>query len=574
MLLFTRTPTNYFLLPIIVLCVLWFLPYILNFIYRKKLFTNPVVRLSVSLLFLFSLGVFSVIFKRPNFGPFFLPLLALFSIKYFLFYKNNHKFFKFPDGEEKTVFYLLLISIIVLSFSELVKDYPLFTLPTFEEKFIETGQDLRENYLNYEGDYILPFNSVGRYLMGKKGLSDKILHIYNVTDRTPFFNLALTPLLKIFDGSFFAYQMISVVFSILYIAPAYLIARKYLTRLTATLCCLALSFSQFFLLISTFGQTKTITLFFVLTAIWLMINFSKKNIYLSALISSLFFAEAYFCHQFSLIYYLAGFLVFLILIFSNFKNKDWKIKKDFKKVFLIIALYLTPVLFTYFFWNKFANSVIGTPNLIYQNILFRNTWGEAGPSIKSNQAIDLNQATNFISSKDFWPNKFDNFLGFFVFNPRPGISRLFTFDEITLFGALGALLSYFFVLALFKLPFFKLKIIFCFLFLVPLLTVLYHGFYIRMGLMWYALGIVPLMTIIAYFFVEKVLKTNKLMIWFTVLVIIENLYTHWTKPRHKTLSRLVKFWVLESRFLIIFCLGLVIVSVYLVKIGKKKNSGS
>lgn len=563
MFLIERSIFNYFFWPVVLLLFIWFWPRLLKKIFPWEFLDHPVINLDLSFLFLAFLGLVTLLLKHFSFYWSFLIFGVLFSVKYFFFQKYRSLFPKITVEDSKIIFCLLLVAILVLSFSLLVHDSLFIRDPLFVERQLSPEKDLAGHYLNYEGDYIISLNSAGRYLADKEALKEKILDIYNVTDRTPLFYFVLLFLLKTFGWNFFNFQMISLVFSVLYLAPTYLLAREYLKRPAATCCCLVLAFSQAFLFISIYQPSKMITLFFIIFAIWLIKRLWQKNIYLAAGLSSLLFSQAYFSHQYSLIYFGTGLITVLFLIAKRFKKKN----------LAAIVFYLTPFLLTIFLWARFVN-LVGTPNLITQNMMFRNTWEEAGTAIKLNQKVTIFQAINFVRSQDFWQNKYNNILGLFIFNPVPGIIRLFNFNDITLPGVFGWILSFFLIWAFLKIRVASFKIIFFFLILIPLATVFYHGFYIRIGLILYLVGIIPLAMIYAFYFLQTSFKTKKSMFLVTFLIILENIFVHWTKSRLESFQRLKEFWLWNPMVLFWFMLIIILLSYYLLElawIGKKDD---
>jgi len=468
-------------------------------------------------------------------------LLTLIATVVLLVLTSVQLFEKFQGSYKATLpripMLLWLLGIINVSVIYYIQDITNLKNIRLVEQNLQPSADVLDVALqDYEGDYILAYNSAQRYASGDMTyFKSKLLHIYNVTDRTPFFYFIFIPILKVFDWSIFSYQILVGTMSYLFLIPLYYLARMYLSSILLASAVTAFgAFSHFFLFTTIFGPNKTLALFFILSALYYFLmnldNPTKNTKYLP--VAGLMFAYAYFSHQFSLLY-----LIGCVLLILAITNRHFFSASNIGRVLLIT--YPTAIAVT--IWLIFTASV-NINNQIYTNVVFSHDWAVSGRNIANNKAPTLGTMADVVISRNYWNDKLYNFLGYFIFNPKPKTeSRLFDYSKITLIGSLGWILSVSLVVGTSRGFCKNNKNLLLLSLIILILPVLYNGFYIRMGLMWYALGIVPILYILSVRAIMQAGVNQTRLLILTGFIIANYVYLSFTDPRHKINLRIAEY---------------------------------
>jgi len=507
----------------------------------------------ISMLFFFG-TVYAVLASSTHLPLFLLSFVLM--VLLFVVLKDD-LFVGLGVGEGFLPVLAVLIGSLHLSLILYVQDYGRFPYIDFYEKDLDYSLEIPDTqFKDYEGDYLLPINAATRYVSADISIfKSKILHIYNVTDRTPLISFVLLPLFTLFGWNFFVYQTLMVVLCNLFLIPVFYFFREFLDTFKSFWAVLFLAFSHFFVFTNTFCPSKTIALFFIFSGFSFFIRYTASTLERDLLLASLMFCLSYLTHQFSLLY----FVILLCLGFFQVLRRGF----NFKYACIVACILLLPVCVCVFAWRIYS-AQFGLVNEVYSNIMFKTEWKSAGPSIGAGERPSSYEISTVVLSKEFWAHKYYNFLGYFSFNPKKGVeSRLFDFNKITLLGAIGSLVSYFLILGIFPPVLLRNKTLLFILGAMLLLPVLYNGFYIRMGLMWYALGAIPIIYILFFRVLEMLRFGPKLTGLVSALNVLYYEYLVWHDTRHTMLKRLIyvsanyeKLLIVILGFILLFLLVL------------------
>jgi len=363
-------------------------------------------------------------------------------------------------------------------------------------------------------DYLIPYHSAINYFLGGDFLKEKIGTIYNLTDRTPLISFITIFYGKAFGLNVFIYQMLIVALANLFIISTFKLARLFLNNIKSALIALAFSFSHFFIYTTLFSPGKTICLFFIVAGAYYLLK-PKKEYYQAGLLIAL----GYLFHPYILVYFIS----FLIYLVGDHLNN-----KGLKNILRNMTIFILPLLTAFVLWTTFS-SFLKQNSSIYLSVFIGQTWSESSKLIAENkQASDLKAFFPRIFTCDFWKNKLLNLVGLFIFLDIGPESRLLDYFKSTIFGALGLFTPILFFIKPIYLLLTKnvikinkqIRILFIYFIISPiLLSVFYQGFYIRMGLMWYALGILPF-----YWIIFSSFYNNLTLMFFILLALVEGFF--------------------------------------------------
>ncbi|MFC1644688.1 hypothetical protein ACFL08_01520 [Patescibacteria group bacterium] len=538
----------YFVYPVLFF-LLWLIPGLLvgelfsKYRKRKLDLFHTFLGSAVVLTLLFFI---SELFSGASFK--FLIVLGLGACFYFL--RSKKSFMRGFLIENKVSIAIYLVSILFLSFMMLVRDYPV--TGSIEINDFVTEKSFSIAYGTYETDFLIPYQSALNYHEGGEALSEKIGGIYDITDRTPLISYFFLSYGKIFGTHPFVYQMFIAMLANLFIFGFLQISNLFFSKTKGYLIAIVFAFSNFFIFTTLFGPAKTATLFFILASAFYLLKEKK-----SYLMSGIFMAIAYLVHPFTLVYFLSfGALVFWESVSEFFK-------KDKKRLVKELATFALPVVIAFVLWSGYS-AYLGDHGSIYSSVISGDTWANASKGIDEDKS---GVSAGLVFEKYFWVNKFYNGLGLFCFScdgfPE---KRQLDFFRATIPGAIGIITSILIILGLVKCSFGKvskgldkaiLKKIFIFFIISPIIfTLLYQGFFVRLGIMWYVLGIIPfIFMMLLLFHKEWILRVA------TLLILIENFYLIFIYD--KINNERVSFFFSEERGSLFF-VCLVVVSIYLI----------
>lgn len=473
-----------------------------------------------------------------------LIILEFILLAYFLFKKTG--FLQNLIQDNKIILSIFLVSTVAISFLMFIRDFP-------KNKETISNFDFYSNYTagtygSYETDFLIPFQSAINYQKGGEALQEKVGGIYNITDRTPLMSFIYMVYGKAFGLNEFTYQMVVAFLGSLFIIAAYSLSSLFLDKFQSYLISLLLGLSQFFIFTTLFGPAKTVTLFFILSSIYYLLK-ANPNYFLSGI----FIAIAYLFHPFALVYFISFFLFIVLKLFKNMENKTNLIKTiTYFSVPLVIALVL---------WTAFS-FYLGQNSSIYSSVITEDTWKNASENIRMNKS---SYAISVFLEKNYWVNKFYNSLSLFVFSfnkyPEP---MLFDYFKTTIPGATGLITFVFLAVGAIGRIYKKekankdiFKIAAFFIFLPMFLSVMYQGFFLRMGLLWYTLGVIPFIMII----LGMLYKNKRLFGAIICLALSENFYLFFVYDKINY-GRITDFFGDEGIFL--WLIYIFLISIYFI----------
>ncbi len=466
-------------------------------VYRKKGEQTGLLSVILS-SFVFYLILYFVTIK-PSLFPL-EPLVLIFALLLGYFLLNKGSLLRKLLSRKRKILLIYLISLLVISSWMFVRDHSSDgSIETTEYYSINQNRVDPIAHGSYKTDFLIPYQSALFFDQGGKALEEKVGIIYQLTDRTPLISYVWLFFGKTFGMNFFTFQMFIVMMASLLVFSVFELARIFLGAGKSYAVALLVVFSNFFMFTTLFGPAKTITLFFILGAAYYLTkkeaNYHKAGAWM---------ALSYLSHPFALVYYFS-FLIYIAL-------KNYLSKVTVKQIILQILAFSYLLVIIFVGWSIFSRT-IGEGNNVYGAVIFGESWSEAGENIQSGEEPGL----SVLATGDYWRNKGLNTLGLFIFSSKwyPEI-RLFDFSKTTIPGALGVFLSVALIISLiigvirkFKnktknIPAtFRIEYWLSFILLPIVIAVIYQGFYLRMGLMWYVLGVLPFILIFIASFFEK-----------------------------------------------------------------------
>lgn len=546
-----RSPLVYFLLPLLFFIFFLSPGLIIQELIRNRFTTNNSI-LSTTLLsvvFFLVFSLFGFLLPAVLIKTVFLVLLVSFIV---FFHKSS--VIKEIISRERIVIAGMIISILTLAGIMYVQDFPAKLNPITSNDFYKS-QDLSVAYGAYKTDFLIPYQSALNFQAGGSALNKKIGAIYNITDRTPAISFVYLLFGKTFGLNLFSYQIFIIVLSSLFLLPFYYLARQFLDNFKSGVLVFMAGLSNFFIFTTLFGPAKTATLFFILASAYYLL---RKNI--STGLAGICLGLAYFFHPFALIYFIS-FSCYIIL-------QNWKF--DRIKLIKTLIIFSLPLLIIVSGWTIYSH-LIGNENRVYSSVVSGDSWDNS--SVKIGGGSGKSSPSVFLTG-EYWANKGLNALGLFTNTCKcfPE-EKLFDFFKLTIPGSVGLVGSVALGLGLLRrrktiLEIKQSKILFGTFILAPLILILlYQGFFIRMGLMWYAIPIIPFILIFLASFYNRAA-----MVIIGLLSVSESLYLFliYDKTRYHEVS---EFFGGGGVF--VFLVYLVVLALYLILIRvliNEKNS--
>lgn len=511
---------------------------------------NFIISLIIStVLWIFFYGVSSWLSK--SFLAVFV-FMGLILFVYLLLKKNS--FLNEILKQNKKILSVYIFAIIVLSLTMFIRDHQ-SSNPIELSDFYKHENLI--SYGTYETDFLIPYESALNFTRGGDVLKQKIGGIYNITDRTPFISFLYANYGKLFGFNVFTYQMFIVMISSLFIIGIFYLGRLFMDDSRSYLLAVFASFSHFFIPVALFGPAKTATLFFIIAAAVFLL---KKDINFG--LAGISIAIAYLFHPFALVYFLS-FAVFAFILIYDKNNK--------KKLIKPLVYFCLPIVVCFSVWTGYSK-YIGNNNLIYTSVSTGETWAEASRNIMQNK-YEADEMS--LLNKNFWMNKLYNGIGLFNFSfdgyPE---SRQLDYFRSTIPGSVGIFFTIllvvgfvYFVRRKTRAEIIKLtRLSFCFVVLPIFFTLMYLGFFVRLGIMWYVLGIIPFLYLsLGIFYSYKWLSI------FGFFIISESFYLLVVYDR-MNYDRFIYFFSGE-KVAILFTYGC-IVGLYLIFVKKISNANS
>lgn len=447
-----------------------------------------------------------------------LKLLIALELIYFahILFKNR-SYVRDLIKKQIIILVIFIASIVFLSGIMFIRDNPKTKNNPiyFDDFYAKSSIPNIISYATYETDFLIPYQTAINLKKGGKELQKKIGIIYTFSDRTPLISILLLLFTKAFGQRMFIYQMFTVTFANLFIIAVYFIAKKFTNEVKSAAISSTLAFSHFFIFISTYWPQKTIALFFIFSSLYYI--FKSRSKYFIAGVHILI---AYFLHMYAIVYSLS----FSLFIFFK---EYFSSRRKFAHAFKLSISYLIASLIGIAVWIIFSLA-IGQKQSMTLQIITQKTWSDTASGINKTRAVNAADISSSFLSKSFWGDKFLNLTDLFIYvNHKNRPTRLFDFYKLTIPGSLGFITSFFFIIAVIK---FVIKpdnkrfqenlLTKSWLIIGPaFFTILFHGFYIRTGVMSYLLGITPLLLL----FISKFYSTRFFAV-ISIFSISESLY--------------------------------------------------
>lgn len=379
--------------------------------------------------------------------------------------------------------------------------------------------------------YDLSFISFSEYdVIASNILSGKGYVYYRFNTNCYFFGpsplyayfLALVHLIT--NKNYLMLQIIQSIISAFSVIPLIFLAKKIFNEKTALIVGLLYCFHPGFIFYNIMVHEFTLTVFFILTILYLMVYYSDKR---WSLVSIGILTGLGILIRVTILFVIPAFFIYLIL-------KKERIKKIFLKLFIILLLaiiVISPWIYRgYKIYNRFIFITLSSAEHLWRgnNPLASGTsYTKDGDSILSaagedfrNKLFSLNEieqndffkeeAIKYIKTHplDFFKLTFKKFIYFWSFSPQTG--QLYSRSWLIIYKLLYYSLAFFFVLGVYfilKNRYYVNISILVFLFIFFMMTSFVHSlYYVETRHRWM---IEPLLMIVTSYGIQKIFSKNK-----------------------------------------------------------------
>lgn len=369
-------------------------------------------------------------------------------------------------------------------------------------------------YGSYEQDFETPYGEAKVLLYGIPGNTNNyraLMGINRHTDRTPLFSLVSISFLGLFGDRFFIFEILSLVFMVPVILSTYLLLKKLFNKSVAWVSLLIILANHFLLFVAHFSQVKILSTTFIGMFYLYLIFFQRERrphyLWMISVMGSL----AVLVHPFAIIYILAG-IPYLTL---SLHRHVTKIKVLLMAFFLPLAIIL-----------------------LWMSLSFSNN---RAALIGSHFSGSINETSTANTVNSGVMDRFYNFLGLFLTNPKPFAGRSFSFPRLTLIGAVTIVMFPLILIGLITKWKLRKREISYLLVGVVLLSLITNGYYVALGIHWYLVGLIP---ILIGFGVSVLNKFSKYLQGFIMaFVILESAYVSFYTYHFDVMDKIVGLYM-------------------------------
>lgn len=404
-------------------------------------------------------------------------------------------------------------------------------------------------YGSYQTDFQLPY-AVAKIWKYRLPLTDpaaeKIMTGYKPSDRTPLLSLFSLPFLVLFGDRHFIFEIISIVISPAFLIGFWVALSRIFNKKVATMAAIFLVFNHWIFFATHFGQVRLLVIFFLSLLFYYSFDFLKNPKRQSTTMIAITATLAFLSHPFAIVY------IVPVALYQYFYLK------------LSLKTYLLPLL-ALILWRVWSGLEPGNSLLV--SSMVSGSWENTNKVMHLLKPIWVDNFQNILQSK------FENFLGVFLPNPRPGIIRSFGPLRTTIFSAVGIALTPLTVLSIFVFPS-KIKSLISYLFLAVIFftTIIFLSFYAILGLNWYHVALVPLLIGTAATLIYKMPRLIQVII--LLLSMIEFYYVTYVHFSFEAGDSVLQYLIGDKQRVITIAVALILQTILIIYLWRRNASSS